>query len=90
MVCMIADYKDKAGNDHNESLIAQNTDSPIIAIGAAYDNLKGRGFLVQCITVFFGEFTMDELDALSVAPDPGVAYMSFPFLGSMKERRIFA
>lgn len=89
MVCMIADYKDKAGNDHNESLIAQNTDSPILAIGAAYDNLKGRGFLVQCITVFLGEFTLGELDALSISPDPGVAYMSFPFLESMNERRVF-
>lgn len=80
MVCMIADYKDKSGKDRNESIIAQRTDNPLLGIGAAYDSLKRRGFLVQCITVFAGEFTMGELDALSVAPPPGVRYMSFPFL----------
>lgn len=80
MVCMIADYKDKAGWDHNESLIAHSTDNPFLAIGAACENIRKRGFLVQCITVFAGEFTMAELDALAVAPSPGVAYMSFPIL----------
>ena len=80
MVCMIADYKNKHGEDRNESIITHGTDNLILAISAAYNSLKGRGFLIQCITVFAGEYTMGELDALSVAPPPGVKYMSFPFL----------
>lgn len=78
-VCMLADYIEN-GIDRYNAFIAAGALSFDGAVAAVVEKLEQAGAKIKCVTVIFGQYSLDQLMDMAVAPaQPGTVAMQYLF-----------